>query len=273
MHLSGVTGAAAPHQLTVLRRRLKGRVVSSDLLARVPTACLIRILPGASIPHSRIRVPWTRSTLKSRNRRRHGRPSARTYRARLRAAFIGPEMSRRRATASAKYRPSLTALPSTGACHFKQWATVSRARRLDVCGRQPLNPRALCVVGASTDASVLLHRARDQAAGAASLAPSCHPEPRLSLRSNVVTDASAIAMARATPNRITAVRCSFMDEPPRARATTPTGGQLLSQPEAGPSQYEARKAAMRRGRCAISSGRFSKEGRPSCTGMVASHPS
>jgi hypothetical protein len=180
MHLSGVTGAAAPHQLTVLRRRLNGRVVSSDLLARVPTACLIRILPGASIPHSRIRVPWTRSTLKSRNRRRHGRPSARTYRARLQAAFIGPEMSRRRATASAKYRPSLTALPSTGAYHFKQWATVSRARRLDVCGRQPLNPRALCVVGASTDASVLLHRARDQAAGAASLAPSCHPEPRYS---------------------------------------------------------------------------------------------
>ena len=46
MHLSGVTGAAAPHQLTVLRRRLKGRVVSSDLLARVPTACLIRDRPS-----------------------------------------------------------------------------------------------------------------------------------------------------------------------------------------------------------------------------------
>jgi hypothetical protein len=120
------------------------------------------------------------STIKSRNRWRHGRRSSRTYRARLRAAFIGPEMSRRRATASAKYRPSLTALPSTGACHFKQWATVSRAPRLDVRGRQPFNPRALCVVGASTDASVLLHRARDQAAGAASLAPSCHPEPRYS---------------------------------------------------------------------------------------------
>jgi hypothetical protein len=35
-----------------------------------------------------------RSTLKSRNRWRHGRPSARTYRARLQAAFIRPEMSR-----------------------------------------------------------------------------------------------------------------------------------------------------------------------------------
>jgi hypothetical protein len=35
---------------------------------------------------------------------RHGGPSARTYRARLRAAFIRPEMSRRRATAPARVR-------------------------------------------------------------------------------------------------------------------------------------------------------------------------
>src|ERR1700747_2334246 len=45
---------------------------------------------------------------------------------------------------------------------------------------------------------------------------------RVSVRSNVVTDAIAIAMARAIPNRITALRCSpFMDEPPRARPGCP----------------------------------------------------
>src|ERR1700745_1072671 len=39
--------------------------------------------------------------------------AARTYRARLRAALIKPEMSRRRAMASAEYRPCLNAAPTS----------------------------------------------------------------------------------------------------------------------------------------------------------------
>ena len=41
---------------------------------------------------------------------------------------------------------------------------------------------------------------------------------RVVTRSNVVTDAITIAKARATANKTTAFRCSFMDKPPRATA-------------------------------------------------------
>jgi hypothetical protein len=41
-------------------------------------------------------------------------------------------------------------------------------------------PRHCDGLRAPTDASVSIHRVRDQAAGAASLAPSCQPEPRYS---------------------------------------------------------------------------------------------
>src|SRR5215471_17486031 len=36
-------------------------------------------------------------------------------------------------------------------------------------------------------------------------------------RSNVITDAIAITIATARPNRITALRCSFIYEPPKAK--------------------------------------------------------
>jgi hypothetical protein len=78
-----------------------------------PRSTVIRFRPSPLWGHWQTFSKPIRSTLKSRNRRRYGRPSVRTYRARLRAAFIRPEMSRRRAAPSAEYRPCLNAFLST----------------------------------------------------------------------------------------------------------------------------------------------------------------